>query len=82
MLAWLMEYAASIDGLRLLAADGSVWPLVLFGAVLVLAAVGLSWHRSLARSRWRAALDAYAERQITQERRRITLKRTHQRKHG
>jgi hypothetical protein len=48
------------------------------GAVLALAALfAVVWQQSRARARrrWLAALDAYAQREIEQERRRTALKR-------
>jgi hypothetical protein len=54
--------------------DERVW----LGAALALAALfAVVWQQSRvrARRRWLAALDAYAQREIEQERRRNTLKR-------
>ena len=58
----------------LVPADERAW----MGAVLALAALfGVVWQQSRARARrrWLAALDAYAKREIEQERRRIARKR-------
>jgi cytochrome P450 len=58
----------------LVPADERAW----MGAVLALAALfGVVWQHSRARARrrWLAALDAYAQREIEQERRRNAQKR-------
>jgi hypothetical protein len=68
MLTWIREWDASTLAVVLLAA-----------AIALAGVVALSWHQFRARSRWRAALDAYAELEITRQRRRIELKRVNAR---
>jgi len=84
MLAWMTEcasdaytsqIAAAIGELRWGIADRPAWTAVPIAVGLALAGVvAVSWQHSRARSRWHAALDAYAEREIIRQKRRITLK--------
>jgi carbon storage regulator CsrA len=56
-----------IGWLLFVSAIGSAWRAVSLAAVLALAAlVGITWYlsRASAESRWRAALDAYAEKEL------------------
>jgi membrane protein DedA with SNARE-associated domain len=65
--------AGLIGGLWLVLAAHSAWAAVPLVAVLVLTAVaGITWQqsRASARSRLHAALAAYAERELRQQRRR------------
>jgi hypothetical protein len=73
--AWVAATAESIIGLWFLPANEPAVPLA---AVLGLAAVvGVTWQQSRARAtrRWLAVLDAYAEREITRQRRRNAQER-------
>src|SRR5262245_9539649 len=75
--------ATSIAGLWLLLAEDSGWLFVLLAAPLALTAVlGLlrQHARFRAAGRFRAALDAYAEREISRERRRRVLERLRMRR--
>ena len=66
--------AGLIGGLWFGLADDSAWGAVPLAAILGLTAVaGITWQqsRASARRRWQAALSAYAEREIRQQRRRI-----------
>ncbi len=57
--------AGLIGWLWLVLADDSVWKGVLLAAVLALAALaGIAWQQSRAERRLRAALDAYAEKEL------------------
>src|SRR5207249_3560617 len=70
--------AASIGGLWFVRTDDSAWETVPFAAAPALAAViGVTWQRfrARARSRLEAVLDAYAEREMSQERYRKALTR-------
>jgi hypothetical protein len=83
----LISPAASWAALLVAASIGGHWfvrtyepgrETVALAAVLALAATaGVTWQRSRARarSRWHAALEAYAEREISRERYRKALKR-------
>jgi hypothetical protein len=85
MLAWMtgcasgahaLRIAASVGELRSVVADVPAWAVVpLSVAVSLAGVVALSWRQSRARSRWQAALDSYAEREIIRQRRLITLKK-------
>jgi hypothetical protein len=69
----LLLIAGLIGGLWFVLADHSAWKAVPLAAVLPLTAVvGITWQqsRASARRRLRAALAAYAEREIRQQRRR------------
>ncbi len=85
MLAWITEFvsgahalriAASVGELRWVVADRPAWVIVPLAVAVALAVgVALSWQQFRARSRWQAALDAYAEREIIRQSRRIALKK-------
>lgn len=68
---------AAAAGTWLWLAQGDTMQVSLASAVLASTAlVGIVWQvRARAARRWRAALDAYVERQIAQERRRKALRR-------
>ena len=82
MLAWITESASGAYALQIAAAVGELqladvpaWALVLLAVLLALAVlVTFSWQQFRSRSRWQAALDAYAEREIIRQKHRITLK--------
>ena len=84
MLAWMTECAsdayalrltAAVGDLRLVLADVPAWAVVLLVVLLALAVlVTFSWQQFRARSRWHAALDAFAEGEIIRQKHRITLK--------
>ena len=70
--------AVSIGGLWFVRSDDPTSEAVPLATVLALVAVvGVSWQRSCARanSRFQAAMDAYAEREISRERHRRALQR-------
>jgi hypothetical protein len=69
--------ALLIGGLWLVRANDSGWWAMPPAAFLAWTVAGITWQqlRARARRRWRAALDAYAEREIRQERGKTALKR-------
>jgi protein-S-isoprenylcysteine O-methyltransferase Ste14 len=84
MLAWMTECVSGAYTLQMVAAIGELrwgiaerpaWAAVPIAVGLALVGViAVSWQHSRARSRWHTALDAYAEREIIRQKRRITLK--------
>jgi hypothetical protein len=80
-LLWIVSGAAwaaalLIGGLWLVWADDPGWKAIPLAAALASTmAAGIMWQQSRARRRWRAALDAYAERELSRQRRRTALKR-------
>jgi hypothetical protein len=73
--------AGLVGGLGFVLADDSTWKAVPLAAVLaVTAIVGITWQQSRAHARRRlqAALAAYAEREIRQQRRSPTKENRHE----
>lgn len=69
--------ALLLGGLWFAWGNERAWEAIPLTALASMASGGITWQqvRARARSRWKAALDAYAERQIRKEQRNRALKR-------